>query len=154
MRGFRHRREAEGERRGRARRLAASCIALLTAAAAAVAIAAPAEASFPYTRPAGDPTDYDDLYLGAGQVPNDLGGNEFKFAATPDPANTLTNANPVELGGVRGAHVVDDDGSVNTAFMTTTGRPDVTIAILDSGIKWNDAGRDERRALQDADQQG
>ncbi len=110
------------------------------AAVAAMITAPAAQASFPYTRPAGDPTNYDDLYLGAGQVSNDLGGNEFKFAATPDPANTLTNANPVELGGVRGAHVVDDDGSVNTAFMTTTGRPDVTIAILDSGIKWNDPG--------------
>ncbi len=102
--------------------------------------AAPAAATFPYTRAGGDPTDPTDLYLNAGAVPTDLGGNEFKFAATPDPANTTNNALPVELGGVRGAHVVDDDAGVSTAFETTTGRPDVTIAILDSGIKWNDAG--------------
>ena len=101
--------------------------------------AVPASASFPYTRAGGDPTDPNDLFLNAGTVPNDLGGNEFKFAATPDPANVVNNALPVELGGVRGAHVVDDDGTAATAFQTTTGRPDVTIAILDSGIKWNDA---------------
>ncbi len=103
-------------------------------------LAAPASAVFPYTRAGGDPTDPADLYLGAGTVPTDLGGNEFKFAATPDPANAINNLLPVELGGVRGAHVVDDDAAAGTAFQTTTGRPDVTIAILDSGIKWNDAG--------------
>ena len=27
-----------------------------------------------------------------------------------------------------------------TAWMTTTGRPDVTIAVLDSGIEWNNPG--------------
>ena len=41
---------------------------------------------------------------------------------------------------MRGAHVVDPNPSVDTAWQTTTGRPDVTIAVLDSGIKWNDAG--------------
>jgi hypothetical protein len=95
-------------------------------------------ASFPYSRNA-SPTGYDDLYLDPGQVPTDLGGNQFKFAATPDPGNAQ-NSNPVELGGVRGAHVVDADALADTAFEVTTGRPDVTIAILDSGIKWNDAG--------------
>ena len=95
-------------------------------------------ASFPYSRNA-SPTGYDDLYLDPGQVPTDLGGNQFKFAATPDPGNAQ-NSNPVELGGVRGAHVVDADALADTAFQVTTGRPDVTIAILDSGIKWNDAG--------------
>ncbi len=115
--------------------------ALLTLLALAIsgALAAQASADFPYSRNA-SPTGYDDLYLNAGQVPTDLGGNTFKFAATPDPANTANNANPVELGGVRGAHVVDADAAVQTAFRTTTGRPDVTIAILDSGIQWNDAG--------------
>ena len=41
---------------------------------------------------------------------------------------------------MRGGHVVDPNPSVDTAWQTTTGRPDVTIAVLDSGIKWNDAG--------------
>ena len=34
------------------------------------------------------------------------------------------------------------------------GRPDITIATLDSGIMWNNGGRDERSALQNADQSG
>jgi len=101
-------------------------------------LASGASASFPYSRNAA-PSGYDDLYLDSGQVPADLGGNAFKFAATPDPANNANNANPVELGGVRGAHVVDADAAARTAFQVTTGRPDVAIAILDSGIKWNDA---------------
>jgi hypothetical protein len=115
--------------------------ALLTLAAIALLgpLAASASADFPYSRNS-TPSGFDDLYLDAGQVPTDLGGNTFKFAATPDPANTTNNASPVELGGVRGAHVVDADSAVQTAFRTTTGRPDVTIAILDSGIQWNDAG--------------
>ena len=118
--------------------LRAAAVALATLAAMAL-LASSAAAEFPYSRNA-SPTGYDDLWLNAGQVPSDLGGNTFKFAATPDPANTTNNASPVELGGVRGAHVVDADAAAQTAFRTTTGRPDVTIAILDSGIKWNDAG--------------
>ena len=115
--------------------------ALLTLAAIALLgpLAASASADFPYSRNS-TPSGFDNLYLDAGQVPTDLGGNTFKFAATPDPANTTNNASPVELGGARGAHVVDADSAVQTAFRTTTGRPDVTIAILDSGIQWNDAG--------------
>ena len=34
----------------------------------------------------------------------------------------------------------DADPSAPTAWKPTTGRPDVAIAVLDSGIKWNDAG--------------
>jgi Subtilase family len=116
---------------------------VLALAAAALALAAtPAFGAFPYTRPGGNTHDYADLYLGAGETPNDLSGdgNEFKFAATPDPSNTLDNSNPVELGGVRGAHLDDASAGAKTAWMTTTGRPDVTIAVLDSGIEWNNAG--------------
>ena len=118
-------------------------VATLSALAGSiVAAAVPASAEFPLTRPAGNPADYTDLYLGGGQVPNDIdgGSNRFKFAATPDPDNFLTNANPVELGGVRGASVVDAEPTAQTAFMRTTGRPDVTIAVIDSGIEWDNAG--------------
>ena len=112
--------------------------------------------AFPYSRPGGDPQDYKDLYLNAGQTPNDLAGdaNEWKFAATPEPSNAAINQYPVELCGVRGAHVVDASAAVETAWQTTTGRPDVAIAVLDSGIKWNDARRDGRPAPQDAAQHG
>ncbi len=77
-----------------------------------------------------------------GQVPSDLAGdgNDWKFAATAGSDNSIYAGNPVELNGVRGAHVADPDASVKTAWQTTTGRPDVTIAVLDSGIKWNDKG--------------
>jgi subtilase family protein/VCBS repeat protein len=127
--------------RRRNRRLTA--VAILCAALGLTALAPTAFAAFPYTRPAGNPHDFNDLYLGAGQTPNDLSGdgNLFKFAATPDPSNgPQINQNPVELNGVRGAHIDDSSPSARTAWMTTTGRPDVAIAVLDSGIKWNDAG--------------
>src|SRR5918992_700260 len=90
-----------------------------------LALAGSAWAAFPY--------DYD------GTAPSDLQGKvEWMYAATPEPGNTLVNADPRELGGVRGASLVDRDASVETAWQTTTGRPDVTIAVLDSGIEWND----------------
>src|SRR5438552_14336318 len=90
---------------GTGRRTAALLGALLVLALGSP----PAFAAFPYTRAGGDPKDFTDLYLNAGETPNDLSGdgNEFKFAATPDPSNTLDNSNPVELGGVRGAHIDD-----------------------------------------------
>src|SRR6266542_694581 len=120
-------------------------------AVAALALAAPpAFADFPFTD--GNPKDYTDLY-DATTVPNDIcgDGNQFKFAASPDPANFLVNADPVELGGVRGAHIFDGTPPTScgtppaavsplpTAFKLTTGRPDVAIAVLASGIKWNEA---------------
>jgi len=73
-------------------------------------------------------------------VPNEVPADSnalWKFAGSPEPGNTAVNADPNELGGVRGASVADADPSVNTAFELTTGRPDVTIATLDSGIEWN-----------------
>ncbi|MEA2123799.1 MAG: hypothetical protein QOI80_581, partial [Solirubrobacteraceae bacterium] len=45
--------------------------------------------------------------------------------------------NPQELDYVRGAHLADN-ADVEQGWRTTTGRPDVTIAVLDSGIKWDD----------------
>ncbi len=115
--------------------------ALVVAVLALLVGAPPALGAFPYARPGADPTDPTDLYL-TDQVPDDLGGdsNEFKYAASPDPSNFFVNSHPTELGGVRGAHVVDRDPGLPTAWQTTTGRPDVTIAVLDSGIKWNDDG--------------
>ena len=118
------------------------CIGLAVVAAV-LALAPTAMGAVPYARPGANTHNYGDLYLNAGETPNDLGGdgNTFKFAATSDPSNgPQINGNPFELFGVRGAHVNDADPSVDTAWMTTTGRPDVSIAVLDSGIKWNDPG--------------
>jgi hypothetical protein len=114
----------------------------LAAVACVLAVAPPAMGAVPYARPGANTHDYTDLYLNPGETPNDLGGdgNSFKFAATNDPSNgPHINGNPVELNGVRGAHVDDASPAAQTAWMKTTGRPDVSIAVLDSGIKWNDA---------------
>ena len=119
---------------------------LISVACAAVIggalLAASAQADFPYgSGPTFDPHDSSTYHLQPGTAaPNDLGGNDWKYAATPETGNTPVNNEPWELNGVRGAHVADSDGGVRTAWMATTGRPDVTIAVLDSGIKWNDPG--------------
>src|SRR5437763_12116466 len=125
---------------GSRRRLRAA-FALAGAATVLGVAATSALGAFPYTRSGGNPHDFTDLYL-TNQVPNDLSGdrNTFKFAATADSSNSIDNNRPTELGGVRGAHVADADPSANTAWTLTLGRPDVEIAVLDSGIKWNDAG--------------
>jgi subtilase family protein/VCBS repeat protein len=106
------------------------------ACALALAGAPVAFADFPYG--SGGPH----WHTAPGQVPDDLAGdgNDWKFAATAGSDNSIYSTNPVELDGVRGAHVVDASSAVDTAWQTTTGRPDVTIAVLDSGIKWNDKG--------------
>ena len=103
------------------------CISAILLAAALFAAPA-AHAAFPYQY--------------GGTAPSDLEGKtEWMYAATPEQGNALVNADPQELGGVRGAsHRRHLDQSVKTAWKITTGRPDVTIAVLDSGIKWNDAG--------------
>ncbi|HEV3000562.1 MAG TPA: S8 family serine peptidase [Solirubrobacteraceae bacterium] len=100
---------------------------VLAACVAAALPASSALAAFPYQR--------------GGEPPNDLIGKlEWMYAATPEPGNVAVNADPRELNGVRGAHVVDADDTVATAWQLTTGRPDVTIAVLDSGIRWNSVG--------------
>src|SRR3989441_2270944 len=61
-------------------------------------------------------------------------GEKWKYASTnfctADPA---VNASPNEHFGVSGM-------SVEIAWRLETGRPDVVIAVHDSGIKWNDTG--------------
>ena len=110
------------------------------ACAAAALVPASALAAFPYPSAPSNPDDYSRYKVG-NQTPSDLAGKlEWMYAATPDdsPESRLNNSNPFELGGVRGAHLVDAADSAATAWETTTGRPDVTIAVLDSGIKWDD----------------
>ena len=108
---------------------------------ALLAFAAPAAADFPFA-PQGNPDDYTDYYV-TDEEPDDVGdddgGEYFKYSATPDPENVVNNARPTELGGVRGASLFDLDESEDWAWQVSSGRPDVTIAVLDSGIQWNDA---------------
>ena len=102
-------------------------VALLTLVAALAAV--PARADFPWT-PSGNP------------APNEIDDGSWKFASTPEPGNTLINSDPTELFGVRGDSVADKhaDAAHRTAWMVTTGRPDVIIDVLDSGIRWDDPG--------------
>ncbi|HYC53611.1 MAG TPA: FG-GAP-like repeat-containing protein [Candidatus Binatia bacterium] len=117
--------------------------AVLATFLATISATPPAHALFPYPVDA-NRCDNAALPLGCTPAPNELGGPascgglNWKYgstaACTTDP---LVLGNPAELGGISGM-------SVDTAWRSTTGRSDVVIAVLDSGIKWNDGG-----ALQD-----
>ena len=116
---------------------------LITIAALAIAVtmAGVARADFPYSPAAPGTKDFTQFRANKGQVPNDLDGdNVWKFAATPEPNNVPVNLQPQELFGVRGGFVADADATKDTAWTVTTGRPDVSIAVLDSGIRWGQFG--------------
>src|SRR3954447_10118543 len=116
-------------------------LALAAATASAVlATAAPALGAFPYA-PQGPPGDYAGYRLPASSpVPDDLSDKRVWMYASPADPTSPFQADRRELDGVRGAHIVDADRSAPQAWTTTTGRPDVTLAVLDSGVKWNDDG--------------
>src|SRR4051812_5561294 len=130
---------------------------------------APALADFPWVGAgtAGDPASWHTV---AGQnaqhtgAPSEVDCGSWMVAATAEPdaavcgaaggfpvgtdqQNRVVRSDPQELGGIRGDATTDvyatdpfSGAPVHTAFNVTTGRPDVTIAVLDSGIEWNDAG--------------
>jgi hypothetical protein len=81
-----------------------------------------------------DPADYESyLFLPTTNpptIPSDLSATNFRFSSLVDPA---VPASAQELFGVRGP-------SVDKAWQVTTGRPDVVIAVLDSGIEWDNVG--------------
>ncbi|HEX8052870.1 MAG TPA: S8 family serine peptidase [Thermoleophilaceae bacterium] len=107
----------------------------MTAAMTRVAVA-----EFPYSESGGDKRDFKTLRVPKGAIPKDLprkDENVWKFSATPEENNFPVNLEPRELFGVRGGHVVDADATKETAWTVTTGRPDVKIAVLDSGFRWN-----------------
>src|SRR4051794_19961508 len=113
-------------------------ILALIVLAAVLALPAAALASFPY----GAQDAHGNYYLPADAPrPDDLSGDKvWMYASTAAPGSPLT-ADKRELNGVRGASIVDADTSAPQAWATTTGRPDVTIAVLDSGIMWNNLGK-------------
>lgn len=63
-------------------------------------------------------------------IPNDLTGGQAWKLGSGASGNAAIDASPQELFGVTGS-------SVDLAWQITTGRPDVIIAILDSGIRWH-----------------
>jgi hypothetical protein len=121
-------------------------LALACALALAAALAGVARAAFPYLPDGGDKHDYSTFHVNQGTTPNDLAGhdNDWHWAASPetssDPGTAVVNSDPRELNGVRGAHLVDGSHSLHAGWEITTGRPDVAIAVLDSGIMWNNPG--------------
>lgn len=104
---------------------------LLLVGAAAALWPATASAAMPWPQPGPgqDPYAYQ-AYLHSSTPPNDFDPNDWKLTSRVDPAVPPTAQ---ELGGVMGP-------SVDRAWSLSTGRPDVRIAVLDSGIMWNDAG--------------
>jgi hypothetical protein len=131
--------------------------AALSAIALTIAVAPAARADFPYMpKSGGDPRNPATWKLPPGETPTNF-GDDWKLAATPEQStasDTLVNGKADELCGVRGASVVDQNATfpagtgscipagspVKTAFEETLGRPDVVIAVLDSGIEWNNSG--------------
>src|SRR5689334_9294979 len=105
-------------------------------ALAVLCAAGAARADFPY--PANpNLCDSSGLPLGCVPLANEMSGcngdmwkNASTNACTTDP---LVNLSANELNGVSGM-------SVEIAWRKETGRPDVVIAVHDSGIKWNDGG--------------
>jgi hypothetical protein len=131
--------------------------AVLLAFALACVLAPAAGADFPYMPPSGgNPHDPATWKLPPGETPTNF-GDDWKLAATPEQSaqtDALVNPKADELCGVRGDSVVDKNATfptgtsscipagspVRTAFEQTLGRPDVVIAVLDSGIEWNNPG--------------
>lgn len=123
------------------------------AAALVLTSVAPAAAVIPYgsPRPPGSSVyDYADyLFIGSGDCSaddasvNDLPDNfscegDWKFSDHREPNGSLSDTfdpavanNPQEFYGVKGV-------GLNRAWEITTGRPDVVIAVLDSGIRWEE----------------
>ncbi len=111
------------------------CIAVLSGTFAA------ADTPWPQHPPGQDAEKYEQYSFSA-HMPNDYGAADNDFwKYTSEESDSLYHAlialfNPGldrrELEGIMGA-------SVDKAWSVTTGRPDVLIAVLDSGVKWHDA---------------
>lgn len=113
-------------------RMRASTTALTVVALVPLSLSV-ARAEFPYPSCGGcsDPSDYE-AYLFNPDVdpparPSEIGPYDFRVSSLVDPSLPAT---PEELFGVAGM-------SVDEAWKITTGRPDVIVAILDSGIVYD-----------------
>jgi hypothetical protein len=117
-----------------------------------VLAASPAFATFPFPATNPSPYDYTKLHINNGSctppfaagnrpagsdLPNNFDClNDWRlsdYAARPGDADydpTVAN-NPQELLGVQGP-------GTNRAWEVTTGRPDTVIAVMDSGIRWDE----------------
>lgn len=119
---------------GRTRPLVVAAVALL-----AVVAVAPTPAPSPVAAdPAGPgrPLDCADWRYGPDDEPADLPDeydrDDYKRTSRRDPRPALHDS-PQNLCGQKGA-------AVDLAWGLSTGTPEVLIAVLDSGIRWDDAG--------------
>src|SRR5579875_3262909 len=150
---MRERDQRSGTVRARVLALLASAAGMALAIAPAALGAAPAGGQFPY--PAGiDQPESPSYRLAPGQVPSNFSETgDWELSATPDTcaaSQATVDRQADQLCGVRGISLLDADtvqpagclagDPVKTAFEVTTGNPDVHIAVLDSGIEWNNPG--------------
>jgi hypothetical protein len=102
-----------------------------------------ARADVPWPGPAQgqDPYAYQD-YCRSDQLPADYSADDpdFWMYTSQKSGNPFIDGDPRELNGVMGA-------GIDRAWSITTGRPDVMIAVLDLGIRWDQAEliKDTRR---------
>jgi len=141
-------------RRGRGASAALAVAALVFALAVASAVAAPAAlAQLPY--PAGiNQPESPAYHLNPGKTPANFSDtSDWELTGTPDaglPSQLTVDRQSDQLCGIRGISLLDTAATqptgctagqpVKTAFGVSTGNPDVHIAVLDSGIEWNDPG--------------
>ncbi len=136
----------------------------LSATVLCTAFSAPASAVFPFYGK-GSATEPASWKLAPGETVTNLGGELTQhFGATPavpptgEPVEAAeiskVNSQMDELCGVMGMSITDPNATmpsgtgsclapgtpIHTAFQVTVGRPDVSIAELDSGIIWSNPG--------------
>ena len=129
--------------------------ALAVAALVVTALPGRAENPFPQPGPGQDPYDYSLLHIDDGSC-EEVAGTDLRVPADSDLPSTFDcrdtwklsdyaavpadgipeyspfiSPNPQELNGVRGP-------GTNRAWELTTGRPDVVIGVMDSGIRWDE----------------
>src|SRR5436305_3916889 len=137
---------------GARRRLLAWSTGVLLAAVPGLALAsASAQAQFPYPGGVAKP-ESSSYRLGSGVAPSNFSqSGDWELTATPDTSPTsqaTVDHQADQLCGVRGISLLDRATTqpagclagqhVTSAFQSSTGNPDVHIAVLDSGIEWND----------------
>lgn len=112
-----------------------ACLLVSAILAGLVFVAPAARADVPY--PGAAPGDWGALHIGPGGLPDDWDADDYKLTSERAGVPWLRHS-PHHHWGVKGA-------SVDRAWEVTTGRPDVLIAVLDSGIRWRD--RESMREL-------
>ena len=119
--------------------------AVLCGVALAVGAGGTAHAEFPYPTAPSDPDDYTQYKLPDGRRVPTTWTASWSGCTRPRRSRATSRSTPARSSCSASAAgtwstTTRQAPAGDTAWETTTGRPDVTIAVLDSGIKWNDAG--------------